>query len=1243
VKAFAAKVLTLLPALLAFTALGQETASKSLLDWAQRPPMGWNSWDSFGNTVTEAQTKAQADYMAANLAGYGWQYIVVDIQWYDPGATGFQYRSKIPFVMDEWGRWDPATNRFPSAANGVGMKALADYVHSKGLKFGMHLMRGIPRQAVDANTPIKGTPYHAADIADKSSLCPWNVDMDGVDMSKPGAQEYYNSVFERFASWGLDFIKVDDLSRPYHQEEIDAIRKAIDKTGRPIVFSTSPGATPVTEGLHIQQRANMWRISDDFWDSWKLLYQQFKRLDDWTPYRGPGHFPDADMLPLGAVRQVPGYGGPNHTRFTKDEQVTMMSLWAVARSPLMIGADLTKLDDFTLGLLTNAEVIAVNQSSAANRQLFRTNDLIVWTATVPDSADSYVALFNAQNTMSNNIEVALSSLGYNGSVKVRDLWAQKEVGTFDKSFAQVVPPHGSGLFRLSPVHASDAATTQRNAATQPSANLELTLQAEPFPLSRVRLIDGPFKDRQDINDRYLRMVEPDRLLAGFRQQAKLPAKADRYGGWEARDINGHGLGHYLSALSLQYAAAGEPWIAERISYIVDELAACQRANGDGYVLPEPKKVYEDIRAGRIKASSFSLNDCWVPNYTLHKVMAGLRDAYRLTGNKEALDVERQLADWLNTILSGLSDAQIQEMLKAEHGGMNEVLSDLSVDTHNPEYLRMAQSDFTHNAVLGPLMRGEDRLTGLHGNTQIPKLIGLAREYELTSDPQFRTAVETFWDSVVNKRSFAIGGHGESEHFFPPERFPNELTPHTCETCNTYNMLKLTGHLFSWEPKASEMDFVERALVNHLLANIGPEPGEFGYFLGLGSVGSKVFSTPYDSWWCCVGTGMENPGRYGEQIYFHGADTLWVNLFVASTLSWSEKGVTVRQETRFPDAETARFTFTCDTPVKFALKLRQPYWCRQPSIRLKGKTAAFESSPSSYIVFDRTWKSGDILEIQLPMSLRLEALPHSDDKTFAVMYGPTVLSGVVPPEPGATNPPMQRFSDHLKAKGKTDQLAPVFVTASSSDIISHLQPTGIAFAEFHSRDLVKPNDLTFVPFYRVYDENYAVYFTTMDSDDWSERETELRKEKERQAERDAATVDVVAPGFQQSEVDHGLKSENSQSGDAGDRKWRDARNGGWFSYDLTVDPKMQIALVCTYWGGEAMERNFDVLIDGEKVATQTLHTNKPGAFFDETYAVPASVTKGKSKVTILFQAHPGDMAGGLFGLRTVRAEAVVQKQ
>lgn len=392
----------LLAALAAGTSIGHEAgaatdaapAKADFATWAPTPPMGWNSWDNFGTTLTEAQAKEQADYMSAHLLPHGWRILTVDIQWYEPGATGHGYRPGAPLVMDQWGRLLPAPNRFPSAAGGAGFRPLADYVHGKGLQLGIHLMRGVPRLAVAGKLPVKGTSVTAADIANPASICPWNPDMYGVDMTKPGAQAYYDSVLELIASWGVDFLKVDDISRPYHdhEKEIEAIRRAIDRTGRRIVLSLSPGETALTAAEHVGRHANMWRISDDFWDNWPALLEQFERLENWNPHRAPGTWPDADMLPLGVIDH-----GRRRTRFTPDEQRTLMTLWSIARSPLIHGGDMTKTDADTLKLLTNDEVIAVNQRSEGNRPLFDQDGLIAWTANVPGSADRYLALFNTRD------------------------------------------------------------------------------------------------------------------------------------------------------------------------------------------------------------------------------------------------------------------------------------------------------------------------------------------------------------------------------------------------------------------------------------------------------------------------------------------------------------------------------------------------------------------------------------------------------------------------------------------------------------------------------------------------------------------------------------------------------------------------------------------------------------------------------------------------------------------------------
>ncbi len=373
---------------------------KPFHSWASEPPMGWNSWDCYGPTVTEDEVKANADFMAKKLRKYGWEYVVVDIRWYvgNDKAHGYNEKDAV-YSMDGFGRFIPAENRFPSSTNGKGFKPLADYIHRKGLKFGIHIMRGIPKIAVERELPILGTNYTAKDIYNTNQLCTWLRDMYTVDATRPGAQEYYNSLFDMYASWGVDFIKIDDLSRPYHQAEIELIRKAIDRTGRKIVLSTSPGETPIANAEHVSQHANMWRVIDDFWDSWPPLKEHFDIFRRWSPYIREGAWPDGDMLPLGHLAIRAERGNDRNTAFTPEEQYTLMTLWSIARSPLIFGGDLPTSDEFTMKLITNKEVLAVNKKSKNNRELFAQNGLYAWVADDPKSGDKYLAVFNAQDAL----------------------------------------------------------------------------------------------------------------------------------------------------------------------------------------------------------------------------------------------------------------------------------------------------------------------------------------------------------------------------------------------------------------------------------------------------------------------------------------------------------------------------------------------------------------------------------------------------------------------------------------------------------------------------------------------------------------------------------------------------------------------------------------------------------------------------------------------------------------------------
>jgi hypothetical protein len=417
---------------------------------APTPPMGWNSWDCYGTTVTEAEVKAQADYMRQHLARYGWRYVVVDIQWYEPNAKAHGYRENAELMTDGFGRLLPAVNRFPSAANGKGFKPLADYIHRRGLKFGIHIMRGIPRQAVKQNLPIWGSPARAQEAADENSTCKWNTDMYGVDVSKPASQSYYDSIVALYAQWGVDYIKADDMSSPFHEEEIAALSRAIQKSGRPIVLSLSPGPAPVSHAEFLRRHAQLWRISNDFWDRWEDLRKQFDYCRQWAPFIGPTSWPDADMLPLGRIGIRAERGDDRRTRFTRDEQLTLMTLWFIFRSPLMMGGDLPSNDAFTLSLLTNAEALAVHQKSAGNHELFARDKQVVWVADVPGTKDKYVAVFNLGDQATADIKIEWREIGLAGQCAVRDLWQKKAQGVFTGEMVSKVPPHGAALYRVSP-------------------------------------------------------------------------------------------------------------------------------------------------------------------------------------------------------------------------------------------------------------------------------------------------------------------------------------------------------------------------------------------------------------------------------------------------------------------------------------------------------------------------------------------------------------------------------------------------------------------------------------------------------------------------------------------------------------------------------------------------------------------------------------------------------------------------
>lgn len=521
----------------------------------------------------------------------------------------------------------------------------------------------------------------------------------------------------------------------------------------------------------------------------------------------------------------------------------------------------------------------------------------------------------------------------------------------------------------------------------------ISFRALPFSLSEVKLLDGPFLHATELDIKTLLSYDPDRLLSRFFTEAGLKPRAEHYQGWESESLAGHSLGHYLSACSMMYLTSGDKRFLERVNYIVDELKIVQDSAGNGYLgaFTKGKKVFEnEIAKGDIRAKGFDLNGIWSPFYTIHKILAGLRDAYRYCGNSRALEIEIQFADWIGRIVAGLSDEQMQKMLRCEYGGINETLADLWSDTRDDKYLGLSER-FYQKSILDSLKAGFDVLQGKHCNTNIPKITGLARIYELTGDTSDRQAAEFFWQTVVKNHSYATGGNGNKEYFGPAGRLSDRLGPETTLSCNVYNMLKLTEHLFEWEASAEQADFYERALFNHILSSQNPETGNVTYNLSLQPGGFKAFQDPLD-FTCCIGTGMESHSKYGRNIFYHNDNELYVFQYIASELRWEEKGLTLIQKTTYPEEQGSVFEFSCEKPVRSGLQIRYPGWASKGiEIKVNSRKIRVKQKPGSFVEIERTWKTGDIVEVTIPFSLRLECMPD-DSNRVAIMYGPLVLAG-----------------------------------------------------------------------------------------------------------------------------------------------------------------------------------------------------------------------------------------------------------
>jgi len=755
---------------------------------------------------------------------------------------------------------------------------------------------------------------------------------------------------------------------------------------------------------------------------------------------------------------------------------------------------------------------------------------------------------------------------------------------------------------------------------------KIAAAAKPLPLSAVRLTGGPLARAQELDAEYLLKLEPDRMLSFYRTRAGLPKKAEPYGGWdgEGRNLTGHIAGHYLSAVSYMWAATGDPRFKQRADYIVSELKLVQDAHKNGYLgaIMGGEEAFNEVAKGNIRSGGFDLNGLWSPWYTLHKTYAGLRDAYRFTGSRMALDIEVKYAEWAESILLKLDDAQTQRMLNTEFGGMNEILTDLYADTGDRRWLDLSYH-FEHRLVMEPLKRHEDNLSGIHGNTTVPKVMGSLARFIYTGDLGDGFAAAFFWDRVVKHHSFATGGHGKDEYFREPDKLSNIIDGRTAETCNVYNMLKMTRDLFALRPDIEYAEFHERALFNHILGSIDPSDGSTSYMVPVGQGVRREYANMFQSFTCCVGSGMESHALHGFGLYYASADRLWVNLYAPSTANWAAAGVKLTMATTFPEGDAATLTVTPAAPRAFTIMMRRPRWAGEGfAVKVNGDPLKALPAAGSYVEIARTWKAGDKVELVLPKALHLEPLADNPRRA-AIMWGPLVMAGDLGPEParGRGAPPA------------TTADTPNLVAASSNPS-DWLTPIDGKPGVFRTKGIGRDQDIELTPFYRLHRRVYAAYFDFYTPPDWEKKSAEVAAERARARALEAATVAYLQPGEMQPERDFNQQGENTSVVRVGQRPGRAGR--GWFSFDVPTDSARQNVVVVTYHSDSRRPRTFDILVDGQPLARERFESSSESRFFDREYEIPLSaVPQGKPKVTLRFQATGGNDIAAVFGLRVVR--------
>ena len=771
------------------------------------------------------------------------------------------------------------------------------------------------------------------------------------------------------------------------------------------------------------------------------------------------------------------------------------------------------------------------------------------------------------------------------------------------------------------------------------------LYPNTFSLSEVKLLDGPFKHAMDLNIEVLLQYDTDRLLAPFLKEAGLEKKAEYFPNWEGLD--GHVGGHYVSALAMHYAATGNKACKERLDYVLAELKRCQDKNGNGYVggVPDGKRIWSEIENG----NPGIVYRYWVPWYNIHKTFAGLRDAWIYAGSEQAKEMFLKLCDWGCGVIAPLSDEQMEQMCGQEYGGMNEVFADAYQITGDKKYLDAAKR-FAHHWLLDSMAKGVDNLDNRHANTQVPKVVGHARTAEMcqlagqeADASYYQRASEFFWESVVNTRSLAFGGNSRREHFAPADDCKSYVDDREGpESCNTNNMMKLTQNLFRMTGDVRYADYYERAMFNHILSTQHPEHGGYVYFTPARPAHYRVYSSPNNGMWCCVGTGMENHGKYGEFIYTHTDDELCVNLFVASELNWKEKRFSLKQETNFPSEQSVKLTINSSKSQNLKIKIRCPWWVKagQMKVVCQGKDYALGAKPSSYIEIERKWKKGDVIEISMPMAITVEELPNMPNY-IAIMRGPILMGARMG---------THRLDGLVADDGRWAHIAhgPLvslfdtpFLIGERNEIISKLQnmqPVDGKPMHFRVPELFdgKFKDLELEPFYQIHDSRYMIYWLSMSKGEYNEYLQSTQNSEKQKLELDARTVDAVATAEQQPEVDHEMKSERSQRGYFQSEGWRDATNGGYFSYNMDTKGEEKLKLMVRYWGNEYGNRTFDILIDDKLLTSEKIvgKWNRE-AFVNAEYEIPSEWLKGKQVINVRFQSKPGTVAGGVFYVRLIK--------